>query len=156
MPIDSLTLEHHQQSRANHCVPACALMVLQFWGIEVDETAVADLLGTSNAGTLAEDLHRLEALHVAVHLGQGTIFDLKRSLRDGIPALVFVETDSLPYWETACFHSVVVAAVDNDGVTVYDPYLDHGPTVVPVVDFLRAWSAYDWEFAVILPSTLSG
>jgi ABC-type bacteriocin/lantibiotic exporter with double-glycine peptidase domain len=58
-PEPSLTLPHFKQSERYTCLPACARMVLAFYGDEQDEAELERLFSTTSSGSHEEDVERL-------------------------------------------------------------------------------------------------
>jgi ABC-type bacteriocin/lantibiotic exporter with double-glycine peptidase domain len=74
---------------------------------------------------------------------------LRTHLENGLPPVVFVNTDLLSYWSEKTGHAVVVVAIEQDRVYVNDPKFADAPKVIPLVEFESAWIEQYQEYAVI-------
>ena len=126
-------------------------MILAYFGREIDEWSLADLLRTRAIGTPADNIIRLESLGYKVTLGRGIEFDLGRFLERRLPVIVFVKTQYLPYWDREDAHALVLVGRDASQVYVNDPAFNASPHAIPVDNLLLAWSEFDYKYAVIAP-----
>jgi ABC-type bacteriocin/lantibiotic exporter with double-glycine peptidase domain len=127
-------------------------MILAYFGREIDERSLADLLRTRAIGTPADNIIRLESLGYKVTLGRGIEFDLGRFLKQRLPVIVFVKTQYLPYWDREDAHALVLVGRDASQVYVNDPAFDSAPHAIPLDSLLLAWSEFDYKYAVITPA----
>lgn len=76
---------------------------------------------------------------------------LIRLLQNGVPAIIFLRTGDLPYWQHQTDHAVIVVGYDDEAQLIYlnDPYFDEAPIAVSVSDFELAWLERDYHYAVI-------
>ncbi len=149
MPSGWLSVPAHKQSRPGRCLPVCAQMVLAYLGDERSEEELARLTQTRTFGVRASNIRLLEKIGYAVAFGETTFSQLKEYLREGIPPIIFLQTDALPYWDESVNHAVVLIDIaDDDQVTLIDPAFGSAYTVARD-DFLLAWSDFDYTFAVI-------
>src|SRR6476659_2765227 len=123
-------ISHRRQQRETACLVACVAMVLEYLAGPVNYARLRRLLGTSDAGTPFHHVDRLREQGFFVERGQGTIETLGSHLTTGLPVIVAVRTDDLPYWlersdiadeEKATDHAVVVVGLDEENVYVHDP-----------------------------------
>lgn len=149
MPSDWLPVPHHRQSSVGACLPACARMVLNYLGLDVEETRLARLLRSRPFGTPAYHIRLLETLGVSVTFGPMSLPGLRAHLQDGVPCIVFLQTGELPEWEFSAYHAVVVVGLTEDTVYLHDPALEDAPRAAPLDDFMLAWSEFDYECAVV-------
>lgn len=69
--------------------------------------------------------------------------DIQRAIKNGCDVMVGVDREKL-YAEEVDLedqtnHAVVITGIDNDTVTIYDPYEAQHTTCIPLSDFLNAW-----------------
>jgi hypothetical protein len=93
---------------------------------------------------------RLREQGFFVERGQGDTETLWSHLTTGLPVIVAVRTDDLPYWlnrtdipdeEKATDHAVVVVGLDEQTVYANDPDFEQAPQVIDLDEFLLAgWS----------------
>jgi uncharacterized protein YvpB len=126
-------------------------MVLEFLGHSFIEADLAHRLGTKSFGTPAPNLIRLEKDGYSVTYGSGTLSNIRTSINNGVPRLVFVKTGDLPYWNEGTSHVLVVVGIDEDHIYVNDPAFDKAPQSIPNDYFLLAWSEFDHRFGIITP-----
>lgn len=69
MPTVLLPVPHYKQIGSHNCLPACARMVLSYWGQEVGEAKLASRLGTTELGTPGNRLLRLSSASLHVDFG---------------------------------------------------------------------------------------
>ena len=85
-----------------------------------------------------------------VEFGSGDIADLSARLRQGIPVIVRVMTDDLPYWDFGTSHVIIVQDIDEASITLNDPAFAESSFTVSLGDFQLAWLAADNSFASII------
>lgn len=151
MPTNLLPVPHHKQSHSGACLPACAHMILRFYGQPVSETELSHHLGTRWYGTPAPNLRRLESLGFSVVYESITLTALQANLENELPAILFVRTDDLPYWNEPSAHAFVVIGIDEEFIYVNDPAFDNAPQSIPLDYFLLAWSEFDHRCGIIRP-----
>ena len=138
------------------CVAACVRIVLAYWGDLRTEQELRDYLGTGEDGTKLAHLDRLATLGYEVRFYETNTEFLELCLETKFPPIVPLATDCLGYWKQPCRHAAVLVGIDNESVTLNDPWFPDAPQIVPLAEFLRAWEAYDRTVAVILPPTREG
>jgi len=151
MPGVLLPAPHFEQSRDGTCLPACARMVLAYWGRQATEVEIADLLGAQVFGTAISNVARLTRLGYAIQHSHFDLDRLHRELDDRIPVIVRLWTGFLDYWAVETSHVAVVVGIDDDCVYLNDPAFPDHPQRVAVNSFLAAWAEYDETAVVIKP-----
>src|SRR5947209_7105024 len=96
-------------------------MVLAFFGRDLQEQEIADLLGSNQRGTLFRDIAKVSSLGFDVSVSAGTRAGLTEICATGIPVVVAVNSLHLPTHGQGGPHSVVVAGMTRRTVAVYDP-----------------------------------
>jgi hypothetical protein len=66
-----------------------------------------------------------------------------------VPAILFVRTGDLPYWNVDTLHAIVLAGIESDRAFVFDPAMEDAPQSVSVDDLMLAWSHFDYTYAVV-------
>ena len=150
MPNDYLPVPHQQQRNDGACLPACAVMVLRYLGLEADEAQLARLMRSYTIGTPARNVRYLTPLGVDVTFGSATLSDLQQNFLDHLPTIAFVNTEALPNHELEGYHAVVVVGLTEETVYLNDPAFETAPTAVPLDHFLLAWSDFDYLQATIM------
>jgi len=116
-------------------------MVLAFQGVALGEEELCRWLETQPVGTSVLNVllltQHVSACHVEVI--SASLDDLAQWLQENIPAIVFVSTTPLHYWQEKCLHALVVVGVEEQTVLVHDPALTTAPTAIPRDEFLAAW-----------------
>lgn len=139
MPNVSLSVPHFKQEFHYSCIPACARMVLAYFGSQHTEVELRTLMRTDPNGTPVRRLTDLTSLGFDVAFATTDIGGLVTYLASGVPPIALLATAELPYWSLACDHVAVVVGVDDTWVYLNDPYFDTAPQRVSHADFLRAW-----------------
>ena len=151
MPNASLSVPHFKQELLYTCIPACARMVLAFFGRQHTEAELRTLMRTHPNGTPVRHLTELTHLGFAVDFVTTDVAGLAAYLTSGLPPIALLDTISLPYWSESCYHVAVVVAVDDSWVYLNDPYFDSAPQQVSHSDFLLAWSPNACTVAIVRP-----
>lgn len=89
---------------------------------------------------------------ISITIMDGDMDVLHHHLHQGHPVIVSIDTRALPYWEhedEMAYHAVVVAAMDEATVSVYDPWFTEAPKVVEKLTFESAWLYREYAMAVI-------
>lgn len=127
-------------------------MVLAFFGHDVPEAEIAQLLGTDDTGTKFDDIVSAGSLGFQVTISKGSLADLQIVYSSGIPLIVAVHTLHLPnYPAPGGKHSLVVAGATRGRVCVYDPDRTKAPEFIGATQFERAWKARQSLTASIVP-----
>jgi len=151
MPGASLNVPHFKQEFPYSCIPACARMVLAFFGQQHTEAELRTRMKTGPSGTPVRRLTELTHLGFDVDFPMTDIAGLSAYLISGLPALALLSTAALPYWSQSCDHVAVVVGVDDSWVSLNDPYFSSAPQQVSHLDFLLAWSPNACTVAIVRP-----
>jgi ABC-type bacteriocin/lantibiotic exporter with double-glycine peptidase domain len=151
MPSASLNVPHFKQEFLYSCIPACARMVLAFFGAHHTEAELRTLMRTDPNGTPVRHLADLFHLGFDVTFVTTDIAGLAAWLTKGIPPIALLDTASLPYWPVSCDHVAVVVGVDDTSVDLNDPYFDTAPQQGSHSAFHQAWSPNDCTVAIVQP-----
>ena len=151
MPNALLSVPHFEQSRDGACLPACARMVLAYWGQSVTESRLARILNTKTFGTPISNTTRLIRLGFVVEHYSLELDQLYAYLSTGIPVIARVWTGLLTYWTVPTSHVVVVVGIDDANVYVNDPSFAVHPQCVALNSFLAAWGEYDATAVIVYP-----
>ncbi len=150
-----LKTPHFKQSKDGLCLPACARMVLAYWGYTVSEAGVAKILGTKPFGTPISNIKQLRQIGYQVDLASLTLAQLKAYINNGHPVITQVWTTMLDYWgwETGSSHIVVVIGFDETFVYLNDPAFVEAPRRILWDGFLAAWAEFDEMAVLIYPAS---
>lgn len=81
-----LAVPHYRQLRDGYCLPACAQMVLAYWGIERKQQVLAQQLQTMpDVGTPASRIRLLSSNVMQVTYQAGSLIDLRDALAQKVP-----------------------------------------------------------------------
>ncbi len=127
MPSASLNVPRGKQEFLYSCVPACARMVLAFFGSHHTEAEFRVLMRTDPNGTPVHRLTELTHLGFDVDFVTTDVVGLADYLTSGLPPISLLNTAALPYWLESCNHVAVVVGVDDSWVYLNDPYFDSAP-----------------------------
>jgi len=138
-----------RQSANYSCGAAALQAVLRYWGIDIEEDKLMNLLKTSpDYGTNEKDIVR-----VARRMGlkarfkdNVTLEDLERSIHEGIPVIVDCQSwrssrQSNKSWanDWKNGHYMVVIGIDEDNVYLEDPYVLGSRGYIPRQEFEERW-----------------
>lgn len=152
MPARWLALPHHRQETPYTCTPACVRMVLEFFGLNLQEAEITRLLETDGSGTVLGRIANVEPLGFAVSVGPGTFVDIQAAFAEGLPVIAPVKTLLLPNnGPPDCSHCVVVAGATRAKVAICDPEQNSAPDVLPATVFQAAWKQKQNRMAVLKP-----
>lgn len=149
MPNVLLPVPFFRQSRDGFCLPACARMILAYWGQMTTEAEMSRLLGTKSYGTPFSNITRLTQRGFQVEFGSQNESWLRRCLDNRRPVIARLWTEMLDYWTVDTSHVVVIVGLDDTRVVVNDPAFDQSPMVVSQISFLAAWTEFDHTAASI-------
>ncbi len=124
MPDASLNVPHCKQEFPYSCIPACARMVLAFFGRKHTEAGLRTRMRTDPSGTPVRRLTELTHLGFDVDFLVTDIAGLTAYLTSGLPPIALLSTAALPYWSKSCDHVAVVVGVDDSWVHLNDPYFN--------------------------------
>jgi hypothetical protein len=115
-------------------------MVLAYWGIERSQEKIARQLKTiPGVGTPGFHLEKLASRDLGVLYRSGDLNDLHNALMIGVPPIILVNTEQLPYWTEATAHALVVTGISEDFALVNDPAMAQPAIKVPTGDLQLAW-----------------
>lgn len=126
-------------------------MVSAFYGRPEYQGDVARWLGTTEIGTPARNISRLESRGFRVIYQEGSLQFLIDALERSTPSIVFLRTGDLPYWTVDTAHAVVLAGLEGEQAFLYDPVFPDGPRSVPTDLLMLAWSSFDYAVATLTP-----
>jgi ABC-type bacteriocin/lantibiotic exporter with double-glycine peptidase domain len=131
-------LPFYRQEKPYSCVPACLRMVLAAKGYVVSESVLRERCDCTFLGTDA--LTAVDALRVMGFSNSSKctlrLTELMMELNAGCYPIVFLNL--LPIDGVNDPHAMVVTAVDDDSVHVYDPI--QGERLLPRSTFDTAWA----------------
>ena len=128
------------------CLPACAQMVLAYYGRQVSQTQLIRLLGTTDAGTPFSRLRLLSQLGIIVDVrADGALAELQAKL----PAIVGLHAGWLSDHCVESQHAVVVIGIDSEGIVILDPAQGADPIRLSETELLAAWIELDCIFAFV-------
>lgn len=118
-----LAVPFHPQETDAACVLACAQMALGYLGVTQSQTELAHILGADpEFGTPGPRLTRLNSSELEVIYAEGEMDAVGNWLAQGLPVLLFVQTEQLDYWQSwRSQHAVMVVALDESSATLLDP-----------------------------------
>lgn len=138
-----------RQSTEYSCGASALQAVMSYWGKDVDETELMQLLGTTpEEGTWPEDLVRVarsQGLQAELK-SDLTLEEVQRATALGHPVIVLGqawrsespdETSVAEEWD--CGHWFIVLDIDKDHVYFEDPYVRMGKGFVPRATFEDGW-----------------
>ena len=144
---------HSRQRRESDCLVACADMVLNHLGVQIDDQRLSKILRAQPSFTPFSNLRYLEALGLFVTIGQqGDLTTFEPNLELGLPVVVGVQTITWAHWQgEVTRHAVVVMGIDlaNEIIYIHDPFLADAPIELPLLNFEIGWEEQDREYAVI-------
>lgn len=144
-----LPVSHKEQSQQSDCLAACAAMVLDHIGVPVSYDELLELLQIGEYGALYGNLRHLEELGAKVLIARGEIDTLRSCIERDLPAIAFVDTAELSYWNAASYHAVVVIGIEGDQIFVNDPAFADVPKKIAVDEFMLAWIGMEQFYALI-------
>jgi len=145
-----MNVPHFQQEREYSCLPACARMVLAFYGEYRSEDELRLLFKTRVTGTSpANVMLNLPGIGFDAYVFDGFQTFLRERISEGVPCIVHLWTGPLPHWQDAVIHAVVVTDIAEDTIVINDPVLETPATAVPLGAFLQAWAATDHTLILI-------
>lgn len=145
-----LPVPHRLQLADGYCLPACAEMVLAYWGINRAQSDLARQLQIiARAGIPASRICWLASAEIKVTCRTGVLADLVTALDQGIPPIMLVNTGQLPYWGLATAHAVVLLGMEREQAALNDPGISQSPIHVSLGDLLLAWDEMANRYALI-------
>ncbi len=132
------------------CGPAALACVLRYYGLDVDQRAIADAAYSDRLrGALITDLEDYaRSRGFETRLGTGTMDDVKAALTKKIPVIVLVDRG---FWVFSRPHYLVVTGWRGDGIVAHDGY---SPNVfLPREEFERTWKKEGCAYLAVWPSS---
>jgi ABC-type bacteriocin/lantibiotic exporter with double-glycine peptidase domain len=126
-------------------------MVLAHHGSIRTEAELRTLLDTGPTGTRAGNVMRVSSDQFEVHLRPSNVLELRQLLSANEPAIVFLKTGALEYWQRDIFHTAVVVGIDSTTIVLHDSYFPTGPQTTSLESFEKAWARTGQFAAFILP-----
>lgn len=149
MPKSLLSVPHHPQQQPADCLAACAAIVLDYLGVQVDYGRLLKLLKIEPFGASAYNLHYLSSLGVTANIDIRDMTLLREIVQTGYPLIALVRTGELFYWSQQTDHVVVVIGFEDEEIFVNDPAFAHSPIRVPALEFELAWLGFDYLSIVL-------
>ncbi|MCL4832807.1 MAG: C39 family peptidase, partial [Caldilineaceae bacterium] len=146
-----LRVPFYPQQGDGNCLPACAQMVLAYYGIVRSQGRLAAQLSVRpNIGTPASTIQRIQSRTISVEYGSATLPKLKTSTQNGLPIIAFIQAAELPRWRGQYFqHAVVIVGIKADAIYLLDPAGEAPPEAVSEGDFMLAWAEMENLCAII-------
>ena len=145
-----LPVPFRRQLTRGYCLPACAEMILAYLGFNISQKQIAQMMGASEEGVPFSRVNAIESLGVRVRLSKEGDWDvLQDAFRQEQPSLVAVDLVFFPYAQVDESHVVVVVGINDDEVSVLDPFEDPGLRHIKKDAFIAAWTELDCAYAVI-------
>jgi len=114
-------------------------MVLGYYGDQRTESELEHLLNCTLFGATAQSVMSVTQLGYNVNLRYSSLEELKAFLEVGHPAIAFVRTGELDYWQNDFQHAIVVVGYDEDYIYINDPYFEEAPQKTRIETFQLAW-----------------
>lgn len=149
MPKSLLSVPHHQQQQPADCLAACAVMVLDYLGVQADYGRLLKLLKIEPFGASAYNLHNLSSLGVTANIDIRDMTLLRQFVQTGSPLIVLVRTGELSYSSQETDHVVVVVGFEDEDIFVNGPAFSEARICVPALEFELAWLGFDYLSIVL-------
>jgi len=153
--VDAMTdnvihLSRETITHESDCLAACSAMILDYLQIPFTYNQLLQLLQVEYYGSFFRNLQHLQSLGVYVQMGLSEIDMLKAPLSSGLPIIAYVDTGELTsYWNESTNHAVVISGIDEQLVTLNDPFFESAPKQVSIDEFVLAWDAQKGLFAIL-------
>ncbi len=118
-----LPVSNFRQQQQADCLAACAAMVLAYLHIPIQYNRLLDTLKTTKIGTPFHNLTLLASRGLYIHIDEGNLDTLRNHLETGLPLIVAIYTQDLPYWKARTDVPSEEKQVDHAIVDVGDCYL---------------------------------
>lgn len=133
MNLDLLSMPDTRQSTEYSCGAAAMQAVLGYWGRDIGEEDLREMLNTNEeSGTYPDDIIRVASAFglQAEYKENMSMADLENYLAEGIPVIVDCQawrsvSQYNESWEDTWYngHWLVVIGIDENNVTLEDPYI---------------------------------
>lgn len=127
-------------------------MVCAYWRRPVFQGDLARWLRTTEIGTPARNLARLQEQGFDVSYLEGSLAYVTELLDAGQPCILFVRTGELSYWAVDTAHAIVLAGIDAGQAYLFDPAVQQAPQIVTVDELMLAWSGFDFAMGTLAPT----
>ncbi|MBX3049893.1 MAG: C39 family peptidase [Caldilineaceae bacterium] len=146
-----LRVPFYLQQGDGNCLPACAQMVLAYYGIGRSQRQLSTLLSVRpNLGTPASTIQRIQSRTISVEYSSATLTKLTEATQNGLPVIAFIQAAELPCWRDQYFqHAVVIVGVEAGTVYLLDPASKSSPDAVSEGDFMLAWDEVENLCAIV-------
>jgi hypothetical protein len=124
-------------------------MVSAFYGRPEHQGDLARWLGTTEIGTPARNINRLESRGFRVVYQEGSLQFLLDALEHGTPCIIFLRTGELLYWTVDTAHAVILVGLEGEQAYLHDPFFPDAPKVVLIDSLMLAWSSFDYTVATL-------
>lgn len=148
MPI--LKFPESRQTYSYDCGAKAVQAVLIYYGIDVDESTIFKIAGTSEKGTSIKGIENvIKKYKLKSTIKEMTIEDLKGYVLKKIPVIILVQAwpiEKVKDWEN-CWHTghfVVVIGFDRKNVYFEDPF-KNVRTYLPFKKFVERWHDKDLD-----------
>jgi predicted double-glycine peptidase len=157
-----IKVNYTEQETWFYCGPACVQMGLSYWSIFVNQTELAEEMGTSEEsnGTLEGDMNiPFDKRNVEVHTEYLNIDKLKVHISHGEPVIILIFFDL----DLTGRHYLVVIGYTEDAIYVHDPWptsrsqpvgRQSGANVSisnSMLNTLRIWEGGYWALVIPCP-----
>lgn len=148
--LNVLRVPFEPQSRDGYCLPACASMILRYWGKGTSQQKIARLLGTSEIGTPLSRIRNLAQWGFQVDCTtNGKWQDLVQYIAVGKPVIVSTHAEWLPYSQIQGQHVIVINGITETSAFALDPAAAAEMIEIDKNALLAAWTEMDLAYAVI-------
>ena len=129
-----LDVHHIEQLADGFCLPACAQMVLAFYGVQVDQVRLANQMNViAPMGTSIRNITRIyPSIPKSLGVSVGEADDerpLLAALINNCPPILRVMTGDLSYWAITTTHALVLVGIEGAQAFVNDPAFSDAPTL---------------------------
>jgi predicted double-glycine peptidase len=149
MNLALFSMPDTRQSTEYTCGAAAMQAVLGYWGRDIGEEDVGEMLNTNEeSGTYPDDIIRVAGAFglQAEYKENMTMADLENNVAEGIPVIVDCQawrsvSQYNESWADTWYngHWLVVIGVDENNVTFEDPYILGDRGFMPREEFLARW-----------------
>ena len=148
--LNVLRVPFEPQLRDGYCLPACASMILRYWGKGTSQQKIARHLGTSEIGTPLSRIHNLAQWGFQVYCTtNGNWQDLVQCIAAGKPVIVSTHAEWLPYSQIQGQHVIVIIGITETSAFALDPAIAAEMIKIDKNALLAAWTEMDLAYAVI-------
>ncbi len=149
----TLSVPHFRQHSDGNCLSACVQMVCAYYNLQVEQSDIADQMRViPGFGVPGSRLRLLRLAGLEVIYRSGEFADLEAAVAEGVPPIVLVRTEELPYWDRGFAHAVVVTGIAGQQVLVNDLAKQQSIISVSIGDFLLAWDEMQNLYGLLRPT----